>query len=533
MAYLEIANFKYGLDTRRSELTSVPGTLETLNNGHVNQGGELEKRKAFVQTALPHGTGYTFGLEVTSNGLVTFGSVSAATAGMTSPIDAGGGVTVSYQQLVHPDGYGTTTDTTAMTSVVSSTTFDGKAFVIAKYADGKVFVFYDGTVVADFTNGVVLSVLNTNVKIAAALAYWIGQSGTYTASYTPTNDWTYIYGVPGDEYSLSYTKDPTTSSGTLTTTYIADTISPVTAKTAFAQFEIIAGSASAGNNKITSVKVDVVELLSAPVDWTGSNTVTAAAVAANIRANSVVYTAVNHAAIVVVSTIAEYDDKNNFVLSVTTDGNVCVDKFSFELVQKTGTSTVPTLNTVIVDGVDLLGGTGPIVDVSVSAVIATASTYINANSLTHLSYAFGGILYLSRRTTTSSSAAQNVVVTTSVDGGVSGGPTTFLVVVPDTTVTIPLTLAFGGIVGSVVIAAYPAGGTSPYLYQWREVGTNYGGGVWTFGSSSTTAEVSVRAVLTADEYNAGPSSRSYQCTITDARGIIIMSDIITVITTNA
>lgn len=43
-----IENFSNGLDRRRSKDTAPPGSLRTLRNGFVNEGGEVQKRKAFV-----------------------------------------------------------------------------------------------------------------------------------------------------------------------------------------------------------------------------------------------------------------------------------------------------------------------------------------------------------------------------------------------------------------------------------------------------------------------------------------------------
>lgn len=69
--YVAFENFKFGLDTRKSELTSVPGTLLTLQNAHINQGGEVEQRKSFVKDARPY-PAFSFGLEETEDGPVTF-----------------------------------------------------------------------------------------------------------------------------------------------------------------------------------------------------------------------------------------------------------------------------------------------------------------------------------------------------------------------------------------------------------------------------------------------------------------------------
>jgi hypothetical protein len=48
MAQFVIENFANGLDLRRSHDTAPPGSLRTLNNAFINEGGEIEKRKAFV-----------------------------------------------------------------------------------------------------------------------------------------------------------------------------------------------------------------------------------------------------------------------------------------------------------------------------------------------------------------------------------------------------------------------------------------------------------------------------------------------------
>ena len=45
--YYEIANFQAGMDLRKSALTAPAGTLRLLQNAHITQGGEIEKRDAF------------------------------------------------------------------------------------------------------------------------------------------------------------------------------------------------------------------------------------------------------------------------------------------------------------------------------------------------------------------------------------------------------------------------------------------------------------------------------------------------------
>ena len=70
---LNINDFRYGLDSRRSELTSRSGVLIKCENAHITQGGEVQKRMAFVETQLPMGA---FAGLPTSNGIMCFGSQS-------------------------------------------------------------------------------------------------------------------------------------------------------------------------------------------------------------------------------------------------------------------------------------------------------------------------------------------------------------------------------------------------------------------------------------------------------------------------
>ena len=43
-----VVDFKAGLDVRKTALTAPGGSLRILENAVLNQGGEIEKRQAFV-----------------------------------------------------------------------------------------------------------------------------------------------------------------------------------------------------------------------------------------------------------------------------------------------------------------------------------------------------------------------------------------------------------------------------------------------------------------------------------------------------
>ena len=91
MAYIAIADFKYGMDRRRPRIAGVSGTLYTLKNAHISRGGDIERAKKFVlKYTLPLGT---HGLARVRNQLYVFGS-----ADLVASMPLG----VLYQRLISP-----------------------------------------------------------------------------------------------------------------------------------------------------------------------------------------------------------------------------------------------------------------------------------------------------------------------------------------------------------------------------------------------------------------------------------------------
>jgi len=135
MAYFVVENFGLGIDRRRPQVVGVNGSLWEAINCHLTRGGDVEKRKAFVEwRPLP---AETFGMAGASNALHVFGSAAPP----TMPGD------VTYQQLVHPAGFGN------IVSVDDVTIYNGKCYVAATFDDGMTFHFYDGVVVPGFVSG--------------------------------------------------------------------------------------------------------------------------------------------------------------------------------------------------------------------------------------------------------------------------------------------------------------------------------------------------------------------------------------------
>lgn len=176
MPYIVVENFKGGLDTRRHKLSSAPGTLTSLVNAHITRGGEIEKRKAFhLAHTLPAGT---FGLETGSGLVYVFGSNDLA-----AQMPAG----VTYQRLVPPEGAAN-----SMTKAVYSTVYGGKPFVIAQFANGQKYPFWDGAFIKDFSSGIVTAAMMNNAGIAAHLA----------SVFSYTNDENQPYSIQVDQNKL-------------------------------------------------------------------------------------------------------------------------------------------------------------------------------------------------------------------------------------------------------------------------------------------------------------------------------------------
>lgn len=160
MAYIFVNSFKQGLDARRSKISAQQGSLVSGKNVHINRGGEIEKRKAFIlKYALPANT---FGLHATRSHIYTFGSI-------TPPVMPSG---VTYQQLVAPSS-------PAMTEVISTDTYAGVPYVVARYANGAIHHFYNGSRVTDWD-----TLAGSVFTLGQTLAEMVTLAPAITASYT-------------------------------------------------------------------------------------------------------------------------------------------------------------------------------------------------------------------------------------------------------------------------------------------------------------------------------------------------------------
>jgi hypothetical protein len=177
MPYVVVDNFSAGLDSRRHVLNSKSGTLSALKNAHITRGGEIEKRKAFVQvvdfSAAPYYFTQSYGLEATADGIYVFGS-AVAPASMPAGF--------IYQRLQHPV-YPAFYD---ISKIVFSTVYGGKPFVIAEFPSTGAdtithrIAFYDGVAIKDWYEGYIFRdeyLVNLRVNLVSYFPV-----GSYTAA---------------------------------------------------------------------------------------------------------------------------------------------------------------------------------------------------------------------------------------------------------------------------------------------------------------------------------------------------------------
>lgn len=223
MAYIQLEDFKLGIDRRKSRVTGTPGSLWTLVNGHITRGGEIEQARAFVPSYEVPGT---VGLAAVNGRLYVFGEAE----GVDVPLG------ITYQRLVP------LAENVVLEQILDAEAFDGKIYAVAQFSNGDIHHFYDGVRVSAWDD-LAASIAN-NTAVADAFALRLNADGT---------------GV--------------------TATVSVETV-------ASGSFRVSAGTESAGVNQIVEVYVNSVAIMGAAVDWVTSNSATATAIAAQINSNT-------------------------------------------------------------------------------------------------------------------------------------------------------------------------------------------------------------------------------------------------------
>lgn len=288
MAELKIENFKYGLDARRDDLVSQPGTLVSFTNGHINTGGELESRGKFTSDANLYPTN-TFGLQDTDSGLVTFGSDAAPNASLPTG--------VTYQRLQDPLAVHF-----AMTAVVFSCAYRGKAFVIATFISGT-YAFYNGNLVPQISDGYVYDTLIPDMASALAVMAnringWLAHANVIGIAYDGTHNLGYqesnldgsvlLMSPPGVHFTPTVANNSSTS-GLLGVKLIDQNYPGVVAQGAYTAFTLTSVGVNTGDTVTVTAPANAngtgtAQLTNGAITFITDINTTAAAVANAINA---------------------------------------------------------------------------------------------------------------------------------------------------------------------------------------------------------------------------------------------------------
>lgn len=344
MAEFLIPSFKYGLDTRREQLSSVVGTCVDLENAYVNEGGDVVKRGKFNDLDTYANVDGTYaqisvfpGTFVDSTFYV-FGSALAAgtTPTQSQPVITGAisqiVLTAIYQQLKHPTLVNDTSisyDNTKhrMMSLVFADVYNGKTLAVAAFADGNQFLYYDGTHVQQSSNGMVLYGRNTVSDLSDDLDRQFGEIGwdsTANVDETGTAESgsTMVRSPVSDYFGGVLSVD--SSSGVFGLRQFDKSVTPTPAVKATAQFSI---SVNAGTFLVeapaqATAITPTVSLCGIAIAAQGSAALTATAIATAINdfSSDHGYTAAADGINVVVYAPVDYDIAVAFDLTVTAAG---------------------------------------------------------------------------------------------------------------------------------------------------------------------------------------------------------------------
>lgn len=361
-----VDTFRAGMDRRRERVAGVPGALWTLENGHITRGGDIERAKKLVPVyTLPEGT---HSLAAVRGQLYVFGSDDIA-----DEVPLG----VQYQRLVAPGS-------PSFTGVLDVGAFSGLNYVIAEYDDGNVYHYYDGTRVNDWDAFVSAS----PEAIAARLADKVNGSEIATASAFGAVV-TVTATTPGTGFTISVgsVNGGGDSSEDITVTQLQANLSGVAEVRATADVTITGGSAGT-LNKITSITVNGIEMMSGAASWTGSNAATAIIVAGLITnlSDDHGYTAAVDGAIVTISApVAAGDTANGFAVVVTTTGDVTTSADAAMAGGVTEVDSVAQVERVTVSGTTEIEDTFTITLDSVEYKVTGLASGMGTSVFTHKS----------------------------------------------------------------------------------------------------------------------------------------------------
>ena len=486
MPNFRIQSFKFGLDTRRSLVTSQPGTLAKCENAHINEGAEIDKRKAFVRMGLPAGT---FGLQATIKGFVVFG-IGATPAGLAAypSYNTTWGQNVpplSYMVLTSPASFGAT----AMKALIFSTVYKGLPFCIAQFNDTNesVLAFYNGQFVQDFAAGEVGEVMvgpsyaADQATQAAAIINAGYAAGTINYTAVANGNVVTITGVSGNNFTVASTKN--SAAGTIALAQQNVGIPGTAATQPSGSFTIQAGNAGTGTApNIYSITVGVTFILGSiigngPVNWTGDAASMCAAVAAaiNTKTGTSGFSALANGNTVTVygptgAVVSPLDLVIISIPSSNNDGAICLQSCNFNFGIPSGavitfTNAVSSKAGILVAPATSIASSGY---ASINLFLLAIAKAINQYNVITSGYtpyyvatAVGSTLYISANVEDGNTPADEVTITfTEMGGGTVSGVSGLSATVQPQSVRGKI----GGATAAVQVAV--VGGYAPYTYAW-------------------------------------------------------------------
>jgi hypothetical protein len=438
MPYFAIEDFKAGLDVRRSRFTSVPGTLQKLENAHITRGGDIEQRKAFVQR--PVGVP---GLGIAAHptwGLIGF--LDTLPEGMSHTSED-----ATWTWIVPPSS------SLDLVSIDSVTPFGGKLYVAATYSNGKQYHFLDTLRIADWWTGVVDTYITTNIGIAANLGKAIDLDPNYTATYnngapapfTVSYDTITITGLPGVDYTIETSAENNgvvADAGFVVTELIAP-IASVTAEAAFGEFAIITGADDNGvANYVDLIRVDdngaFTNLVTTNIPFENSPETTAARVAAAINAGTTTHgykATTKYGFVQIYAPLAQGDSANGRVIEATCKGKCIMFNGGYRVVDGTVSAGVNKVTSIKANGKEILGASiDYVTDNTATAAALATQIRAYASSPKYTAHNEGANIFISPETIRSDSAS-GISLLATCDGNV----------VLDSDVEVNLSEIYGGV----------------------------------------------------------------------------------------
>lgn len=307
--YIIVEDFRAGLDSRKMAVTSPPGSLQTLTNGHITRGGEIEKAQAFTEV-VDLLADNTFGLASSKNGFFVFGSNTLTGTYTNNVILSNPPIRYAKMPAVASGAN--------MEKVLSTDRYNGRLYVIALYDDGVIHHFYDdpttgwGEVTDWFSNQgrAKFTITGGDVNEAVAATGSLDVTGGFVGSTMTDLDVnsvnilsgtvTFISGDTTEDFIQRVVDNINAYSGTsgYTASWVGDTIT-ITAVVAgsgpngYVVAPTVTGTLSTSNinnmsggvdaSEISDITVNATTIVDTSIDWAGSDTQTASAVVAAIN----------------------------------------------------------------------------------------------------------------------------------------------------------------------------------------------------------------------------------------------------------